>query len=333
MGSPLSPIVANLFMEDFEAKALASARLPPKLWKRYVDDTNVIWSHGHEELDRFLDHLNGQSSAIKFTMVKVVNGSLPFLDILISRKEDDSLSHAMYRKKTHTEQYLHADSHHFPAQKMGVLNTLATCALRISDKESLDGERSHLLDVFVENGYSRQLGRKAFLRASKNALIKKEPKERHPGVHLSYIQGTTDKIARILRKFDIPSTFRPLKTIRNSLRSVKDPVNPKDLKGVYLIPCSCGTPYIGETGRSIQQRICEHATDLRHGRTKSSALAEHVDKTKHQFCIEEAKVIARVDRFHHRKLREAIEIERRPVNLNRDDGWKVSRSWIPALSS
>ncbi|MCY6488407.1 reverse transcriptase domain-containing protein, partial [Actinobacillus pleuropneumoniae] len=46
MGSPLSPVVANLFMEDFESKALNSARLLPKLWKRYVDDTNVIWSHG-----------------------------------------------------------------------------------------------------------------------------------------------------------------------------------------------------------------------------------------------------------------------------------------------
>jgi len=169
--------------------------------------------------------------------------------------------------------------------------------------------------------------------ASKNAVSKKEPKERHPGVHIPYIQGTTDRIARILKRFDIPSTFRPLRTIRNSLRSVKDPVDPKNMKGVYLIPCSCGTPYIGETGRSIQQRIGEHAADLRHGRIKSSALAEHVDKTKHHVCIEEAKVIARVDRFHHRKLREAIEIERRPINLNRDDGWKVSRNWIPALSS
>ena len=216
---------------------------------------------------------------------------------------------------------------------MGVLNTLATRALRISDNESLDRERTHLLDVFVDNGYSRHLGRKAFHTASKKAFIKKEPKERHPGVHLPYIEGTTDRIAQILRKFDIPSTFRPLKTIRNSLWSVKDPVNPKDMKGVYLIPCSCGTPYIGETGRSIHQRICEHAADLRHGRTKSSTLAEHADKTKHHVCIEEAKFIARVDRYHHRKLREAIEIERRPINLNRDDGWKVSRNWIPALSS
>ena len=101
---------------------------------------------------------------------------------------------------------------------------------------------------------------------------------------------------------------------------MKDPVDPKDMKGVYLIPCSCGTPYIGETGRSIHQRISEHAVDLRHGRTKSSALAEHVEKTKHQLCIEEAKVVAKVAHFHHRKFREAIEIERRPNNLNRDDG-------------
>ena len=87
---------------------------------------------------------------------------------------------------------------------------------------------------------------------------------------------------------------------------MKDSINPKDMKGVYLIPCSYGTPYIGETGRSIHQRISEHAADLIHGRTKSSALAEHVDKTKHQVCIEEAKVVAKVAQFHHRKFREAI---------------------------
>ena len=155
MGSPLSPVVANLFMEDFESRALAFAPLKPKVWKQFVDDTFINWSHGQEELKAFHQHLNNQFDSIKFTMETENEGSLPFLDVLISRNNNGSFSHRVFRKKTHTEQYLHSGSHHFPAQKIGVLNTLATRALRISDDDNLDEEKAHLFEVFEENGYSR----------------------------------------------------------------------------------------------------------------------------------------------------------------------------------
>ena len=68
MGSPLSPVIANLYMEHLEENALQTAPLPPRLWLRYVDDAFVICPHGQDELQRFHEHLNGQHPNIKFTI-------------------------------------------------------------------------------------------------------------------------------------------------------------------------------------------------------------------------------------------------------------------------
>ncbi|XP_046401605.1 uncharacterized protein LOC124167666 [Ischnura elegans] len=92
MGSPLSPAIANFFMEDFEEHALNSAPLRPKYFYRYVDDTFVIWPHGVDTLKPFLDHMNSRHPNIQFTMESEKEGRLPFLDILVQRKEDGSLS-------------------------------------------------------------------------------------------------------------------------------------------------------------------------------------------------------------------------------------------------
>ena len=54
MGSPVSPVLANLYMEAFEDKALSTAVNPPRWWKRFVDDTFVILKKDHKE--EFLQH-------------------------------------------------------------------------------------------------------------------------------------------------------------------------------------------------------------------------------------------------------------------------------------
>jgi len=147
-------------------------------------------------------------------------------------------------------------------------------------------------------------------------------------VKLPFIHVTIDKIAHKLKKHKALATFNPISTIKSSLKFVNDLVNPKDMKGVYSIPCSCGILYIGEAGRSTHLHIYEHAPDIRHKRSHSSTIFEHVEKTMHHVCIEDSQVIARIDHFHHRKLREAIEIEKHVRNLNGDYGWKLSRSCV-----
>jgi hypothetical protein len=54
MGSPLSPIISNIYMEFFEQVALADAKYKPALWLRYADDTILIPKHGKAELQNFL---------------------------------------------------------------------------------------------------------------------------------------------------------------------------------------------------------------------------------------------------------------------------------------
>ena len=162
MGSPLSPIVANLYMEHFKDIALRSFPLQPKWWKRYVDDTNVCWPHGPEKLEEVHAHRNNFASCISFTKEVESEGTLPFLDILIIKKPNGTLGRRVFRKATHTDRYLHAASHHHPSQKAGIIKSLTLRAFRICDDENLDLELSHLHKVFIWNGYSHKKTSRAF---------------------------------------------------------------------------------------------------------------------------------------------------------------------------
>lgn len=101
MGSALSPVVVNLFMESFEHSALELAPYKLSVFKRCVDDTFIVCPHGWENLVGFLAFMHGN---IKFSMEMEENGLLPFLDVLlIDKKQDGSLGHGVYRKPAHMD--------------------------------------------------------------------------------------------------------------------------------------------------------------------------------------------------------------------------------------
>ena len=122
MGSPISPIVANLFTEDFEIKAINSAVDPPRVWKRFVDDTFVVIDSTRKE--NLLEHINNLDPHIQFTSEDAKpDGSLPFLDTIVLPQPDNSLLTSVYRKPTHTDLYLQWDTHHHLQAKFSVINT------------------------------------------------------------------------------------------------------------------------------------------------------------------------------------------------------------------
>jgi hypothetical protein len=67
MGSPLSPVIINFFMEDSEEITLDQAAHKPTCWFHYVDDTFIVWLYRPDGLRDFLDHLNSVHQNIQFT--------------------------------------------------------------------------------------------------------------------------------------------------------------------------------------------------------------------------------------------------------------------------
>ena len=66
MGSPISSIIANLYMETFETQTISTAPHPPSLWRRFVDDTFVVIQEAQK--DSFIEHVNSIDDKIQFTM-------------------------------------------------------------------------------------------------------------------------------------------------------------------------------------------------------------------------------------------------------------------------
>ena len=137
MGSLISPLIANIFMEEFEVKALSSIPTP-SLWLRFVDDTFVINRAEHSQ--DLLCHINNQDPHIQFTVEPTQQSSLPFLDTLVTIEPDNTFSTTVYRKPTHTDQYLHWDSNHHITAKQSLYNTLAYRSKIVSSTHDKNGQ-------------------------------------------------------------------------------------------------------------------------------------------------------------------------------------------------
>ena len=82
----------------------------------------------------------------------------------------------------------------------------------------------------------------------------------------------------------------------------------------------------------MQVRIKKHSANIAHNRVTKLALAEHSHKTTHLISMGEEKLIAKEEHYVKQKVREAIDIMKNRHTLNRDDGWKLSNTWIPILN-
>ena len=237
MGSPVSPIVANLYMEYLEQKALSTAPHSPRFWHRFVNDTFVIQKEVNKQ--DFLQHMNSVDPSIRFTMEdNKKDGSIPFLDTIVKPEPDGSLSITVYRKPTHTDQYLQWDSHHHLLAKFNVINTLSHGAKTVCSRpELLEQEMDYLRKAVTKCKYPQWALDKVEKRLNKSTsevidgvnnqgttvaqAVTNEVKTKGHIV-IPYTQGLCESIKKICGRYGIQTHFKGGSTIRNLLVSPKD---------------------------------------------------------------------------------------------------------------
>ena len=187
----------------------------------------------------------------------------------------------VYRKPTHTYQYLAFDSHHLEYVKSGAVRCHYDRASNVITKPCCTAtKKQHMQSTLMSNSYSKSCIQRIVKTKRRSTKIFKVYRAT---TFLSSVDGVSQHLCRRLDSQGIHSVFCSNTTIQNYLVHPKDPIIPdRRDRIVYRIPIrSCSKVYIGETGRPVGEGILEHRRDVRLMRTENSAIAEHTYNADH----------------------------------------------------
>lgn len=315
MGSPLAPILAELFLLDIEKRFIYNNNFLIKnfFYYRYVDDIFMIIPDKISE-QIILNYFNILSPQLKFTMEIENKNTINFLDVLIE-KSHFKIFTSWFRKDSNTLNFTDWNSIGPKHYKINLVKTMINRLRKIcSDKNILKKDLWELKLSFIRSNYPIMLLNKLF---SKNRIIKPlaiaSQKEFFLGV--KFYNNRSVKFARSLSKIvnkyfgfvKIVTYFPSGKKLINYFSQKIKNNNFDTCMGVYQIPCNdCNLKYIGETGRAFKIRIKEHEANCRN-HSNYSAVVNHSD-SGHSLNFSSSKIIYSESHVTRRKIAEALLI-------------------------
>ena len=208
-------------------------------------------------------------------------------------------------------------------------------AKEICSRQHLQEEITFLIDVFVENGYKRQVLER--IANPNNNRPRNTQGNKNMFVSLPYVPGIDKKLKKVFSKAGLNVVYKSGRNLESVLSNRNKPkLSPNSCPGCYRIPCHCGANYIGETKKRAVTRFEEHEKAIFKGLTSDSALSEHALKSCDKgIDWENSSTICTEPRYFKRCIREALEIQREESNpkrdtiINRESGkYVTTRTWL-----
>nr|CAH8847330.1 unnamed protein product [Trichobilharzia regenti] len=128
MGSPISPIVADIFMDSWEDIALNAFNPTPKIWWRYVDDAFAVLKTEH--ISSFLTH---REKGIKFAFESEnEQRELAMLGCKLKQTDEGKPHTGVHKKPTYSNRYLDFNSSLPLTVKIGLVKCLTHRVIALS---------------------------------------------------------------------------------------------------------------------------------------------------------------------------------------------------------
>jgi len=130
-------------------------------------------------------------------------------------------------------------------------------------------------------------------------------------LHVPYVAGFSEKLAKDLKHVNVGVTFQKGKTIFNSVCKLKPPKHSDERKNViYCLGCnSCNQRYLGETQQFFPSRRYQHEYAIR-CKQKTNGIAQHILKNKKHTIDWENRVFLDFEpHWRKRKIKEALFID------------------------
>ena len=203
MGTKMPPAYANLFMGDLEQKILAQSPLRPLVWWRYIDDILMIWPHGEEKLNEFVNLLYSSHEAISSPMKFHSLKSTFLMSLLL---HNNSIATDFHVKSTDTHQYLLSSSCHPNHIKKSIPYSLALRIRRICSTDNNFKQRTNeLLEFHCQCSHKRNYVKtqinKAFNAPRKNTLYYKHKKSNNRTVFVTTYNPSLPNFNNIIKKY------------------------------------------------------------------------------------------------------------------------------------